>query len=128
MEEFAQWAVVVFGVAIIGACLWAIVVPEFIVKLATDLFASGSGMSVAVSVRVVLGVCLLVAAPASRFPLIFQVIGGLSLFAAVALPIVGRRRIMEMLGWFEQLPALALRCWLVVGSAFGAFLVVGAGA
>jgi hypothetical protein len=126
MEMLAQIAVLAFGLAVIGACLWGLLVPEFIVTFATNLFASGHGIGVAVSVRVVLGACLLVAASASRFPLIFQVVGCLYLVGAVAIPFIGRERVLAMLNWIKGLGAVVFRCWLVLGLAFGGLLVVGA--
>lgn len=126
MQTIAQYTVAAFGVIIAGACLWAFVVPKEVVNLANKLFDTAAGMRLAVGVRLVLGVALLVAASASAFPLVFNVLGGLSLAAAVVVLLMGRERIKALLGWVERIPLLAMRCWLLFGVAVGGFLVFAA--
>ena len=89
--------------------------------------ANAAILYLAVGIRLLLGVALIVAAPASLFPLVFRVIGVIAILAALALPIMGIERIRRLVGWFAALPSLALRLWLVFGFAFGAFLVYGTG-
>ena len=55
------------------------------------------------------------------------IIGWLMIVAAVVLPIVGRERIVRLVNWVAAWPAVAMRAWLIVGFAFGAFLVYGTG-
>lgn len=53
----------------------------------------------AVVVRLVLGAALLVHAHESRYPLAFQVLGWLSVIAALALTLVGRARFKALMRW-----------------------------
>ena len=126
MQTIAQYTVAAFGVVIAGAGLWALVAPKELITLINKLFDGPAGMRVAVGERLLLGVALLMAAPGSAFPLLFNVFGGLTLVAALVILFSGRERVKAILGWVERIPLLAMRCWLLVGIAFGGFLVYAA--
>jgi len=83
------------------------------------------GIYLAVIVRLALGLALIVAAPGSRFPAVFEVLGWVALAAAVALVFLGRERLRSLVGWVDRLPRSLVRSWLVFGAAFGGFLVYG---
>lgn len=85
--------------------------------------SSGLGMGVAIGVRLILGVALIVAGPASWTPTLFVAIGGLSVFAAMALPFIGRPRVEKLVQWLQRWPVYAVQVWLVFGAAFGAYLI-----
>ena len=65
-------------------------------------------------------------APASIFPIAFQVLGSIAIVAAVALAVAGRERIRRFIVWWsERFSTSIVRLWLLFGLAFGAFLVYG---
>ena len=122
-----RYIVGVFGVVIAALSLWGIFVPNKLTSMVQGVMAKPSGLYVAVAVRLVLGAALIVAAPQSKFPTTFLVLGWIAIAAAVGLPLVGRARISALLGWFVRMPSVMIRLWLLFGLAFGAFLVYGAG-
>lgn len=77
---------------------------------------------VAVVVRVLLGIVLLLAAPASRFPLVLQIIGWVSLIAGIVLAVIGRQRFIKLMDWgMTVLPKNAYALG-IVAILFGGFL------
>ena len=122
----AQFTVVAFGLIICFLCIWGLVVPSRLIGFVKDVANRPPGIYVAVAVRVVLGVALLVAAPSSMFPLLFSVLGGVTLAAAAGLVIVGRAGMRRLVSYFAGMPSGFVRVWLVLGFAFGALLVHGA--
>jgi hypothetical protein len=81
------------------------------------------GIHVAVVARLILGAALVIAAPGSRFPLIFEILGWFAIFAAVVIVLMGRERLRRFVALFERMSPLLIRIWLLFGAAFGAFLV-----
>ena len=99
--------------------------PRKLIILVREATEHDAGIYFAVLFRLVLGVALMVAASASRFPLAFLILGGLTIFAAVGLPFFGQARILGLIDWFERLPDALTRAWLLFGTGFGAFLIYG---
>ena len=58
-------------------------------------------------------------------PDFFEVLGWLSIVAAIVILVSGRERTGRLLDWFERVPAWAVRLWCLVGVFFGAFLIYG---
>ena len=117
-------------IAVLGAlvCLfsaWGTLAPERLMKLVSGIMNQNWGMYAAVIVRLLLGVTLIVAAPGSRFPLIFQALGWIAILAAVVLALMGRSRLRRFIAWFERLSPLMIRVWLLFGVGFGGFLLYG---
>jgi hypothetical protein len=83
------------------------------------------GFHVAVLARLLLGAALIIAAPESRFPVIFEILGWIAVLAAVAILLMGRERLRKFVAWFQKFSQLMIRVWLLFGIAFGAFLVYG---
>lgn len=84
---------------------------------------SPAGLWSAAGLRLVFGVALWFAAPASRTPLVFQVLGVIALAAAVLLPLLGLERFKRLLAWWLRQSATLQRAWLAASTAFGAFLL-----
>ena len=114
-----------FGLLICGLSVWGVYAPRKLVALVRRVVDEPSGIYFAVGVRVVMGVALIIAAPRSQFPRVFEVVGWITLAAAVGLVFVGQDRIRRLIAWFEGFPTAVTRVWLVFGIAFGAFLVLG---
>lgn len=75
------------------------------------------------ALRIGLGIALILAAPTSKTPEIFQVLGGITIFAGLFLPVLGERRFETLLMWFSKLSPTVLRIWLLAGVAFGAYII-----
>jgi hypothetical protein len=124
--------VLLISIAAIGgflclACIVGFVVPTLLTRLVPWFLQLPGALAIAVAVRIAIGVALIVAAPDTRYPFAFQILGGLMLLAAAVLPLLGIARITRLVNWVAGWPPLAMRAWLVLGFAFGAFLVYGIG-
>ena len=122
----SQIIVLVIGVTVIVLAGWGMFAPGKLMMLVTSVMDQHRGIYIAVTVRLVLGVALISVAPASLFPIVFQVLGLLAIVAAVALAVAGRERLRRFIVWWsERFSASIIRLWLLFGLAFGAFLVYG---
>jgi len=122
----SQITILVIGVTIIVLAGWGMLAPEKLMTFVTTAVDQPWGIYIAVIVRLVMGAALIVAAPASPFPVAFQVLGALAIVAAVALALMGRQRVRRFIAWWsERFSASIIRLWLLFGMAFGAFLVYG---
>ena len=118
--------VLVIGVTVLVLAGWGTFVPEKLRTWVSSTMDKYWGIYVAVIVRLVLGSALIVVAPASRFPVVFQVLGLLTIVAAIVVALMGRERIRRFLAWFsERFSAPVIRLWLLFGIAFAGFLVYG---
>jgi hypothetical protein len=124
--EVAQGFVVFFGAVLVLACLVGIVSPVTLMQRVSRVMTRRGGLVFAVVVRLVLGAALLLAAARSRWPVLFQVLGWLTLAAAVAIPLIGRARITSLVDWIQGFHPVMVRVWLAVGLLFGAVLLYGA--
>lgn len=122
----SQIIVILFGALIGLLSIWGIVAPQKIMKLAKDTMSWDYGVYLAVAVRVLLGAALILFADASRFPVTFQVLGWITILAAVVIAVAGRARLRRFTAWMDKYSPSIIRGWLVVGVAFGGFLVYGA--
>ncbi len=125
MNAASQIAVLALGVVICAISLWAMVVPTNMMKLVSSVMDKDWGIYFAVIVRLLLGAALIIAGPGSHFPALFEIVGGIAIFAAVVIAIMGRERLRKFIGWFDRLSPAMIRTWLLFGIAFGAFLVYG---
>jgi hypothetical protein len=125
MNEASQIVVLALGVVVFALSLWGLLVPDKLMKLVMGAVDEDWGIHVAVVVRLVFGAALVIAAPGSRFPLIFEVLGWLAIVAAVVIVLVGRERLRRFVALFKGMSPLLIRIWLLFGAAFGAFLVYG---
>ncbi len=122
----SQIIVLVIGVTVIALAGWGMFAPGKLMMFVTSAMDQHSGIYIAVTVRLALGVALISVAPASLFPIVFQVLGSITIVAAVALAVAGRERIRSFIVWWsERFSASIVRLWLLFGLAFGAFLVYG---
>jgi hypothetical protein len=99
--------------------IWGALAPSRIVDFATR-FGTQGGLWFAAAVRVVFGLALWFAAPASRAPLLLQVLGVITLVAGVTLPFIGVGRFKALLDWWTKLSPTAMRFSCVFAIAFGA--------
>ena len=122
----SQISLLVIGVTIIVLAGWGIFAPEKLMTFVTSAMDKSWGIYVAVIVRLVMGSALIIVAPASPFPIVFQALGVIAIVAAIALALMGRERMRRLIAWFsERFSAPIIRLWLLFGVAFGGFLVYG---
>ena len=122
----SQISLLVIGVTIIVLAGWGIFAPEKLMTFVTSATDKSWGIYVAVIVRLVMGSALIIVAPVSHFPVVFQVLGVIAIVAAIALALMGRERLRRFMAWFsERFSAPIIRLWLLFGVAFGGFLVYG---
>ena len=125
LNEISQIVVLAFGVIVCVLAAWGILAPDRMMNFVYGAMEKDWGIHLAVILRLVLGAALVIAAPDSRFPLIFQILGWIAIIAAVALLFIGRARLRKFVAWFEHMPQPLIRVWLLFGVAFGALLVYG---
>lgn len=78
----------------------------------------------AVVIRIVIGAILLLEASNLKFTLAMQIIGGISILAAVILLLMGQDRMDRMIDWFmSKMTDNIMRAWSVLALAFGAFFI-----
>ncbi len=122
----SQMIVLVIGVTVIVLAGWGIFEPEKLMAFVKSAMDKNWGINIAVITRLVLGAALIVVAPTSQFPGIFQALGVIAIFAALTLVLVGRERIQRFVVWWsEQFSMKMIRLWLLFGIAFGGFLIYG---
>ena len=77
----------------------------------------------AVVVRLVLGFLLIYQSNVSRFPFLIEIIGWLSIVAALSLGLMGRNNFKRLMTWALSLLKPVGRIGGVLAAAFGAFLI-----
>jgi hypothetical protein len=107
------------GVATLLMGIWGLLVPARLAAFAAR-FGTTGGLWFAAGIRLVLGLALWFAAPASRAPLLLQVLGVVALIAAVVIPFVGVERFKRLIEWWTKLSPAAMRATSLFAVAFGA--------
>jgi hypothetical protein len=77
----------------------------------------------AVAIRLVLGLFMILESNVSRFPQIIEVIGWISIIAAIVLGIIGKRYFNSLMKWALSLSEPLGRIGGIFAIGFGAFLV-----
>ena len=77
----------------------------------------------AIIIRIFFGAILLAEAANLKFPLAMKIIGGISIFAAIILLLIGQERMDRFIDWFMKMSDNMFRAWSVFAIAFGAFLI-----
>lgn len=78
---------------------------------------------IAVLVRLIIGVVLILQADVSRFPLVMEIIGWMSIAAAVLFTVIGRRNFGRIINWGLSMENKIGQLGGVAAICFGAFLV-----
>ena len=116
--------ILVLGITVCALSAWGIYAPERLWKL-VGVMDQDWGIYAAVIMRLLLGLALIIAAPDSRFPLVFQGLGWIAIVAAMVLVFAGRERIRRFVAWLKRFSQATVRLWLMFGIAFGVFLIHG---
>jgi hypothetical protein len=114
--------VLLFGLLAAAIGVAGLVQPRCIVAIA-QLWQGSTRFWIAILVRLVLGIVFLVVAPACRLPLLVQVIGAISIVAAVVILVLGQRRLDEFIEWWLTRPPAVIRCSAAFALAFGLLMI-----
>jgi hypothetical protein len=106
-------------IAALGAI--GIVSPERLMSIVRQ-FQSQAGLYAAAILRMVLGVALFVAAPASRFPEVIRIVGIIIFVSGFFTPLFGLERFRRIFNWWSTRPPAFQRVWAAFALAFGLFL------
>ena len=77
----------------------------------------------AVVVRLILGALLIAQSNSSKFPIAIEIIGWLSVVAALSLAVMGRRNFNRLMSWALSVARPFSRAGGIIAMAFGAFLI-----
>ncbi len=121
----AHSIVFLIGVLACVVCAWGFIFPDKLTKLVMRVMGQDWVVYFAVVFRLLLGAALIVAAPVSKFPLVFEILGWIAIVAAGAIIFIGRERLDALVAWFVRRSAWFARLWLLFGMAFGGFLIYG---
>ena len=97
--------------------------PSPLIQRVSSVWSAPRGLYLAVTLRLFFAAVLLGAAPQSRFPFALQGIGILSLISALVLPLIGLRRMQELLRWWTSRSDNVIRLWAMLALLFGLFLI-----
>ncbi len=115
--------IIVFGVLTLLAGLVILVNPETLFGYFSRHIDEPWLQVTAVVVRLILGVMLILQSGVSRFPLVIEVIGWISILAAVLFAVIGREKFKRIMGWALSLRKPYGRIGGLLAVGFGAFLV-----
>ncbi|MBT2972078.1 MAG: hypothetical protein B6D72_12610 [gamma proteobacterium symbiont of Ctena orbiculata] len=117
------YLIIIFGLLIVAAGLVILIKPEALFGLLRDNSDTLFLHIVAVAVRLILGILLVSESEASRYPVIIEILGWLSMIAAVVLAVIGRNNFKRLMSWALSLFKPYGRVGGALASLFGAFIV-----
>ena len=122
----SKTVVMIAGLCLIGMGAWGFLKPQKLMQWVKDTMDADWGFWFAILVRVFLGIALITAAPASKFPSGFWVVGWIAITAAIAVAVMGREMLRKFVQWFlDRFSPALIRFWLLFALAFGGFLIYG---
>lgn len=116
-------SIIIFGALTLLAGLIIIINPENIFGLLSKHSDKFQMQILAILVRLVLGVLLVYQSGVSKYPLVIEIIGWLSIIAAVFFTVIGRNNFKRLISWALSLAKPLGRVGGFVAVCFGAFLV-----
>ena len=108
------------GVAVVG--LWGVAAPAVLTRT-LDRWRPLTALPLTVTVRILVGLVFLVAAPECRLPTFVRLVGLLELAGAVTLLALGAGRLARFVEWCVQGPASFVRYWCLSALALGTLLL-----
>ncbi len=115
--------IIVFGVLALLAGIVIVINPEIIFGFLRKKLDSLELQVLAVVVRVVLGILLIYQSNVSKFPFVIEILGWLSIVAAIFLGVMGRRNFKRLMSWALSLVKTFGRVSGALAAAFGSFLI-----
>jgi len=117
-----KFVVVVLGLLIVLIGLLGLVAPARFRAILAGVNSQTRYLT-AIYLRVGVGVFLWIVADQLRFSYVMRIIAAISLFAAVAILIMGRERLNRLVDWWLARPDGLLRLSTMFAALFGGFLV-----
>ena len=115
--------IILFGLLTLIAGVIIAINPDIIFGYLRDNLDRPWLQLVAIIVRLVLGILLIQTAGLSRFPVIIEILGWLSIAAAITFALIGRQRFLKLMLWAFSLLKPYGRIGGLFAIAFGGFLV-----
>lgn len=115
--------IIIFGALTLLAGIVIVINPEVIFGFLRNNLDKLVVHILAVLVRLVLGVLLIYQSNVSKFPFVIEIIGWLSIVAAIFLAVMGRRNFNRLMSWALSFVKPFGRVGGVLAAAFGAFLI-----
>jgi len=117
--------ILLFGLFILVIAVVGFVRPSRLLEMARWA-RQPLGFATAIVLRVVMGLVLVLGAPACRFTLVLQIFGVVAILAGLGLIVLGRNRFSVFIDRWLDTPPSFIRAWLIFAVAFGGFLVYAA--
>jgi len=115
--------IIIFGALNLLAGIVIVINPEVIFGFLRNKLNKLELHILAIVVRLVLGVLLIYQSNVSKFPFVIEIIGWLSIVAAIFLAVIGRRNFNRLMSWALSFVKPFGRVGGVLAAAFGAFLI-----
>ena len=115
--------IIIFGALTLLAGLIIIINPDIIFGLLSKNSEKLQMQILAILVRLVLGVLLIYQSGVSKYPLVIEIIGWLSIVAAFFFTVIGRNNFKRLISWALSLEKPFGRVGGFVAVCFGTFLV-----
>ncbi len=115
--------IIIFGALTLLAGIIIVMNPEVIFGFLRNNLDKLVLHILAVVVRLVLGVLLIYQSNVSKFPFVIEIIGWLSIVAAIFIGVMGRRNFNRLMSWALSHLKPFGRVGGVLAAAFGAFLI-----
>jgi hypothetical protein len=115
--------IIIFGALTLLAGIVIVINPELMFGFLRNNLDKLALYILAVVVRLVLGALLIYQSNISKFPLVIEVIGWLSIVAAIFIAVMGRRNFNRLMSWALSLSKPFGRVGGILAVAFGAFLI-----
>ncbi|MCP4370929.1 MAG: hypothetical protein GY797_22870 [Deltaproteobacteria bacterium] len=115
--------IIIFGALTLVAGIVIVINPEVIFGFLQKNLDKPAVHILAVAVRLVIGVLLIFQSNISKFPYVIELIGWLSIVAAITIAVMGRRNFKRLMSWALSLSKPFGRVGGILAVAFGAFLI-----
>lgn len=115
--------IIIFGTLTCLAGIVILVNPEIVFGFLRKYSDKIELQILAVAIRLVLGAFLIYQSGDSKYPFVIEIIGWLSIVAAVFFAVIGRNKFSKLMAWALSLVKTLGRVGGVIASAFGAFLI-----
>jgi len=115
--------IIIFGALTLMAGIIIVINPEVIFGFLRNNLDKLVLHILAVVVRLVLGVLLIYQSNLSKFPFVIEILGWLSIVAAVFIAVMGRHNFHRLMSWALSFVKPFGRVGGVLAAAFGAFLI-----
>lgn len=115
--------IILFGALTLLAGIIIVINPEVIYGYLRTNLDKLSLHILAVVIRLVIGVLLISQSYVAKFPFVIEILGWLSIVAALILGVMGRRNFNRLMSWALSLSRPLGRASGVFAAGFGAFLI-----